>query len=67
MYVCPICKKEFEDESRVAKHSLICWKSLHPNHISKSAPQGETIETRSITEDIEKFFKGFQNDRRNNG
>ena len=59
MYVCPICKREFEIEEMVAKHSLICWRELHPNRTSKPAPQGETIETREISKDIMAFFEGI--------
>ena len=35
MYICPICKCEFEDEkeSRMSRHFLKCWKENNPNHM----------------------------------
>lgn len=56
MFVCPICNKEIESESRMAKHFLECWKSEHPYHKSKEAPQSPDTETREISDDIMDFF-----------
>lgn len=59
MFVCPICNKEFESESKMVKHLSACWKELHPNHVSKEAPRGEDVVTRKINDSIANFFKGF--------
>lgn len=59
MYICPTCKKEFEIEEKIQKHFLKCWKEQNPYHQSKSAPQGETVTTRTVNSDIMNFFKRF--------
>lgn len=48
MYICPICKCEFEDEkeSRMSRHFLKCWKENNPKHKTNSIEPSETIETR---------------------
>lgn len=62
MYICPICKCEFEDEkeSRMARHFLKCWKENSPNHKSNTIEPSETIETRKINDDVMNFFKDLQ-------
>ena len=60
MYICPICKKEFNSEENVSKHYLKCWKERNPNHQAKSAPRSEDINTREINNDVLNFFNSFQ-------
>ena len=62
MYICPICKCEFEDEkeSRMSRHFLKCWKENNPNHKTNSIEQSETIETRKENKDITDFFASLQ-------
>lgn len=62
MYICPICKCEFEDEkeSRMARHFLKCWKENNPNHKINSIEPSETIETRKESKDITDFFASLQ-------
>lgn len=59
MYICPTCKKECLTEEEIKKHSMACWKKHNPNHKSKTAPQGETIITRKVDNDILDFFNSF--------
>ena len=58
-YICPTCLKKFTTESDIKKHSLTCWKELHPNHIVKHASQGKTKNTKEINDDILSFFNSF--------
>lgn len=64
MYICPICKCEFEDEkeNRMVKHFLKCWKenNLNLNHKSNTIEPSETIETREVNKDITDFFASLQ-------
>ena len=62
MYICPICKCEFEDEkeSRMSRHFLKCWKENNPNHKTNSIESSETIETRKENKDITDFFASLQ-------
>lgn len=62
MYICPICKCEFEDEkeSRMSRHFLKCWKEKNPNHKTNSIEPSETIETRKESKDIIDFFASLQ-------
>lgn len=62
MYICPVCKCEFEDEkeSRMARHFLKCWKENNPNHKSNTIEPSETIETREVNNDVMNFFKDLQ-------
>lgn len=62
MYICPVCKCEFEDEkeSRMARHFLRCWKENNPNHKSNTIEPSETIETRKVNNDVMNFFKDLQ-------
>ena len=62
MYICPICKCEFEDEkeSRMSIHFLKCWKENNPNHKTNSIEPSETIETRKENKDITDFFTNLQ-------
>lgn len=62
MYICPICKCEFENEkeSRMSKHFLKCWKENNPNHKTNSIEPSETIETRKDNKDITDFFANLQ-------
>ena len=63
MYICPICKKEFEKEESIRSHYLSCWKKTHPVHKSKSAPRSKDVITRRENNDITNFFKGLNNGR----
>ena len=60
MYICPTCKKEYVNEEEIKKHSMACWRKANPNHKSKSAPQGETIVTKEMNDDILNFFNSFK-------
>ena len=62
MYICPICKCEFEDEkeSRMSRHFLKSWKENNPNHKTNSIEPSETIETRKENKDITDFFASLQ-------
>lgn len=62
MYICPVCKCEFEDEkeSRMARHFLKCWRENNPNHKSNTIEPSETIETREVNNDVMNFFKDLQ-------
>ena len=62
MYICPICKCEFENEkeSRMSRHFLKCWKENNPNHKTNSIEPSETIETRKESKDITDFFASLQ-------
>ena len=62
MYICPICKCEFEDEkeSRMARHFLKCWKESNPNHKTNGIEPSETIETRKENKNITDFFASLQ-------
>ena len=62
MYICPICKCEFEDEkeSRMSRHFLKCWKENNPNHKTNSIEPSETIEIRKKSKDITDFFASLQ-------
>ena len=59
MYLCPICKRQFETEDMMTKHSLKCWKEHNPNHKSKPAPRSENIEQITISESVQNFFASF--------
>lgn len=65
MYICPICKCEFEDEkeSRMSRHFLKCWKENNPNHKSKEMKPSETIETRKVNDNIMNFFNNLQENK----
>jgi DNA-directed RNA polymerase subunit RPC12/RpoP len=56
MYICPVCKKEFDVEEILVKHYLKCWKEKNLTHKSKPAPRSEDINTRTISDDIMNFF-----------
>ena len=62
MYICPICKCEFEDEkeSRMSRHFFFCLKENNPNHKTNSIEPSETIETRKENKDITDFFASLQ-------
>ena len=59
MYICPICKKEFNTSERVAKHSLACWREQHPNFQSNPAPRSKNITTRKVNNEVLNFFDSF--------
>lgn len=59
MYICPICKREFNDSTAVAKHSLACWKAANPNQKSTPAPHVEET-SREASADILDFFSSFK-------
>ena len=67
MYICPICKKQFDNEEQVTKHSLPCWKEHNPNHKSKSASRSEDITKREISDDVLSFFTSLQERSKNAG
>ena len=56
MYICPTCNKKFNEEERLVKHFLTCWKEKNPYHQSKEAPYSESVETRTINDDVANFF-----------
>lgn len=58
-YICPTCGKKFPTEELIKKHCFNCWKEVHPNHITKHAPQGETINTKEVSNDVLNFFNSF--------
>lgn len=60
MYICPTCHRRFQEEQKLTKHFLSCWKEQHPFHQSKPAPKGKDIETRKVNEDIMNFFNSFK-------
>lgn len=60
MFVCPTCNKEYATEEEIKKHSMICWRKANPHYKSKSAPQGETIVTKEVSDDILSFFNSFK-------
>ena len=51
MYICPTCHRRFQEEQKLTKHFLSCWKEQHPFHQSKPAPKGK---------DIMNFFNSFK-------
>lgn len=59
MYVCPICKKEYDNENAVAKCYMKCWRESNTQHQPKSAPKSEDITIREVPADIETFFNSF--------
>ena len=59
-YICPTCGKEFDDEERVSKHFLKCWKEQNPHHKSKPAPRSEDINTSEITNEMFDFFNSLK-------
>ena len=59
MFVCPSCGKKCATEEEIKKHSMACWREANPFHITKHAPQGETIETREVGADVMDFFGSF--------
>ena len=60
MFICPTCNEKYTTEEEIKKHSLACWKKANPYHKSKSAPQGETIVTKNVSNDILDFFNSFK-------
>ena len=62
MYICPICKCEFEDEkeSRMSRHFFNCCKENNINHKTNNIEPSETIETREENKDITDFFASLQ-------
>lgn len=60
MYICPTCKKEYLTEEEIKKHSMACWRKTNPHYKSKEAPQGETIITKKINDNILNFFNSFK-------
>lgn len=67
MYICPTCNKECSSEEEIKKHSMACWRKANPHHKSKHAPQGETIVTKEISNDILDFFSSFNRGENNDG
>lgn len=60
MYICPVCDKEFQQESAIQHHFLSCWKDKNLNYKSKPAPRSEDIVVREINTEITNFFSSFQ-------
>lgn len=60
MYICPVCKKEFDVEEVLVKHYLKCWKEKNPTHKSKPAPRSKDINTREDNPAILDFFNSFK-------
>lgn len=60
MYICPTCGREFPTEEKIKKHSLSCWRKANPHYKTKHAPQGETIVTKDVNNDILDFFNSFK-------
>lgn len=60
MYICPTCNKQCATEEEIKKHSMACWRKANPHYKSKPAPQGETIVTREVNDDIENFFNSLK-------
>lgn len=60
MYICPVCGREFQQETAIQHHFLSCWKDKNPNHKSKSAPRSEDIVERTVSNNITDFFSSFQ-------
>jgi hypothetical protein len=67
MFICPVCKKQYEKDQDVAKCFLKCWKEQNPVHKSKNAPKSEDKIERQCEESVlnffEKFNKGEANER----
>jgi hypothetical protein len=59
MFICPICKREYEKEEMVVKCLSRCYREKHPNQKSKPAPKSEDITTREVSNDILTFFNSF--------
>lgn len=59
MFICPTCKKQFEEEEILVKHMAKCWREKNPTHKSKPAPRSEDINSRKATNDIMNFFNSF--------
>ena len=62
MFICPVCKKEFETEQRIQDHFLACWKEAHPYHKPKPAPRSADITTREVSDDMADFFSSLRKD-----
>ena len=60
MYICPICKREFNSKELVSKHYLKCWNENHLYHQAKFAPRSKDISTREINDDVLNFFNSFK-------
>ena len=60
MYICPICKKEFNTKESISAHSLKCWREHNPNHKSKPALHSDDIMTTQMDSSILNFFEGLQ-------
>ena len=57
MYICPVCKKEYEQEALVVKCYLKCWKEKYPIYKPNNAPRSEDRVERQCTSEIEDFFR----------
>jgi len=60
MYICPICNRQFDEEEKIAKHSLKCWREHNPYHQSTPASRSENITERKVSNDIANFFEVLQ-------
>lgn len=60
MFICPVCGKEYQTDTAVAKCFLKCWRETNPNHKSKEAPHSDDVVTRQCTADVANFFAQFE-------
>lgn len=60
MYICPTCNKKCATEEEIVKHSNSCWRRANPHYKSKTPPQGETVVTKEVDNDIMNFFNSFK-------
>lgn len=67
MYICPICNRKCVSEEEIKKHSMACWRKANPHYKSKPAPQGETIVTKKVDNDILSFFNSLEGEIQNDG
>lgn len=65
MFICPTCNKKCATKEEIKKHSMACWRKANPHYKSKSAPQGETITTKEVDNDILNFFNSFKRSGQN--
>ena len=65
MFICPTCNKKCATKEEIKKHSMACWRKANPHYKSKPAPQGETIITKEVDNDILNFFNSFERSGQN--
>lgn len=67
MFICPTCNKKCATEEEIKKHSMACWRKANPHYKSKPAPQGETVITKEVNNDVLSFFNSFERSEQNDG